>query len=180
MAETGKQYLVFSTRGESFSLSLSEGNYENNVWLDAKTGVKTSINDSNITTTPTEVSFVPPNNTTDWVLILRTGEITAIDEESNTQNTAMDHLPNDFILYQNFPNPFNSQTIIQYELLKSNFIELTIHDINGHKIAVLENGFKHAGRHKVFWNMEGKASGIYYYRLKVGDIVKVKKITALK
>lgn len=70
MAEQGSQYLVMSCHGEPFSLELSEGKYQNNIWLDTKTGQQRKVD--SIPANGKAVKFVPPSRDTDWVLILRT------------------------------------------------------------------------------------------------------------
>jgi hypothetical protein len=74
LVDTGRQYLVFAMRGESFALRLAKGRYTNNVWIDTKTGRQTKINPvSGRGSTGDPVHFDPPSRTTDWVLILRAG-----------------------------------------------------------------------------------------------------------
>ncbi len=82
LAEAGKQYLVFASHGEPFAITLADGSYANNVWIDAKTGVKTKVapvavngKDSSLQT------FTPPTRTTDWVLILRTEGTPVVGQE---------------------------------------------------------------------------------------------------
>lgn len=173
------QYLAFSTDGESFGLLLRRGNYGNNIWLDAKTGAKMPVEDYRITVNSTEVTFEPPNTNSDWVLILRTDETLAV-EDSDPRNDDTEQIPKNFRLYQNFPNPFNAQTTIQYDLQKAGFVELAIFNLSGQEIAVLEKAYKSAGRHSVSWNMEGMASGMYVYKLKVGSMIQIRKLVALK
>ncbi len=73
LAEEGKQYLVFASHGEPFALCLAEGSYTNNIWIDAKSGVRTKVDPvSGHGKTGAPVPFDPPSRTTDWVLILRT------------------------------------------------------------------------------------------------------------
>jgi hypothetical protein len=73
LAEKGKQYLVFASHGEPFAISLADGNYANNVLIDAKTGEKTKVAPVFVGEKEGKLSmFTPPDRTTDWVLILRT------------------------------------------------------------------------------------------------------------
>ena len=87
-------------------------------------------------------------------------------------------------LNQNFPNPFNSQTKINYELPSSAYVELIVYDILGNEIELLVNEFQYAGSYNVNFNAknlpDGKASlssGIYYYRLTVMETEKSNGIT---
>jgi len=89
LAETGRQYVVFSMEGEPFSLFLAEGDYANNVWIDAKTGKQKRApsvtgrgaldlerhTTDNRETWPEPVAFKPPNAGTDWVLVVRKSDV---------------------------------------------------------------------------------------------------------
>jgi len=99
----------------------------------------------------------------------------------------LDNLPKKFNLYKNYPNPFNSSTLINYQLPMISNVELSVYNLLGQKVAKLVNGRKEAGHHKVEWDASGFASGIYYYRIEVGDPVRrtgefqdVKKMVLLR
>jgi hypothetical protein len=77
-------------------------------------------------------------------------------------------IPNSFCLYQNFPNPFNPLTQIEYDLPKSTEVSISLYNLQGQKIKTLVNEFKPAGRYVATWNGlddTGKkvASGVYLY-----------------
>lgn len=91
LGEASRQYLVFSTAGESFTLHVREGDYTRNVWIDTKTGAQRPAPALKVTADevatkrsvimPDErriggkgVAFTPPDRETDWVLLLRTVE----------------------------------------------------------------------------------------------------------
>lgn len=71
LAEIGHQYLVFSARGTSFNLDVSRGNYAYVKWIDSKTGVSEELEGFTVTESTKNISFIPPSQTTDWVLIVR-------------------------------------------------------------------------------------------------------------
>jgi hypothetical protein len=90
-----------------------------------------------------------------------------------------------FTLSQNYPNPFNPTTQIEYTLKKGLVVQLTIHNILGHKVTTLVDEFQCAGLRQVRWDGtddKGRrlGSGIYFYRLKVGDFVESRKMVLLK
>ena len=94
-------------------------------------------------------------------------------------------MPDDFRLEQNFPNPFNLSTTIDYYLPRASEVTLDIYDILGRKIKTLDEGSKKSGRQTAHWdgkNNDGNpvASGIYFYRLKAGDLSFTKKMQLLK
>ncbi len=78
--------------------------------------------------------------------------------------------PEEFKLMQNFPNPFNPTTIIQFETTHKTSILLKVFNVLGNEIATLANEEKPAGIHNVEWNAKGLASGIYFYSLKAIDL----------
>jgi hypothetical protein len=89
-------------------------------------------------------------------------------------------LPHNLILLQNYPNPCNAQTTIQYFLPKQSTVSIDIYDILGRKIETLTQGMKPAGKHQAIWDAREKSSGIYFYRIKAGDNVEMKKMVLIK
>ena len=99
-------------------------------------------------------------------------------------------LPTSFKLEQNFPNPFNSSTTIRFEVpfeqgRSEVHTTLTVYNILGQKVRTLLDERKTAGRYHVIWdgrNDQGSsvASGIYFYRLRIGGNAESKKMTLLK
>jgi photosystem II stability/assembly factor-like uncharacterized protein len=85
-----------------------------------------------------------------------------------------------FMLYQNFPNPFNPVTTIEYYIKEANFISLVVYDILGKEIDRLVNTYQAAGSHRIQWNAENYPSGIYYYRVKSGGFTDSKKMILLR
>lgn len=92
----------------------------------------------------------------------------------------VDGLPTEYALNQNYPNPFNPTTTIEFALPKSGEVNLVVYDILGRVVKELVSGVFEAGNHKVNFNATNLASGIYFYKLKAGDFVSVKKLTLLK
>ncbi len=80
-------------------------------------------------------------------------------------------LPSQITLYQNAPNPFNSSTAIRYNLPEQNRIRLSVFDLLGREVAVLQMGVIPEGMHAVVFNGAGLASGVYVYQLETGKNV---------
>ncbi len=78
-------------------------------------------------------------------------------------------IPDDFSISQNFPNPFNSQTVIKYNAPRNAFIKITIYDILGKEIAVPVNNQVNAGFYEINLSALNLSSGIYFYRMDVTD-----------
>lgn len=100
--------------------------------------------------------------------------ITGIAQNTNSS------LPASYELSQNYPNPFNPTTTIDFALPKSGNVTLTVYDILGREVKTLVNGALPAGYHKVEFNASNLASGVYFYRIKAGNFVSVKKLMLLK
>jgi hypothetical protein len=105
---------------------------------------------------------------------------TAVEEEEEGSIT-----PKDFELYQSYPNPFNNQTIIKYDLLKPCPVSLTIYNILGQKVKTLVNERQAAGTKTVGWDGKDEkskdlASGIYFYQLRAGEVTQTKRMVLLK
>jgi len=99
--------------------------------------------------------------------------------------TAVKTIPEKFALYQNYPNPFNLETQISFDLPVNCRVSLKIYNITGQLVRTLIDKDLEAGTHKLIWdgkNESGEevASGIYFYRLKAGDYVSVKKMGMVK
>ena len=86
----------------------------------------------------------------------------------------------EFLLYQNFPNPFNSATKIRYTITKPTKVNLSVFDITGKKVAELINTNQTAGHYEITYEPKNLATGCYFYRMKVGQFSKIKKMLFLK
>lgn len=85
-----------------------------------------------------------------------------------------------FEIYQNYPNPFNNITTISFSLSKSSFVELSIYDIYGREVKKLYHDYAQQGKTAIDFKADDLASGIYYYRIKLGESYKTKKMILLK
>ena len=84
-------------------------------------------------------------------------------------------------LVKNYPNPFNPTTNIDYKLPITNFVNLSIYNVSGQKVATLVSEKQQAGRFVVEWNAGRFASGVYYYQLFTGTgFIQTKKLVLLK
>tara|TARA_B100001248_G_scaffold125881_1_gene94407 strand:- start:91 stop:2703 length:2613 start_codon:yes stop_codon:yes gene_type:complete len=95
-------------------------------------------------------------------------------------------VPDQFELSNNYPNPFNPTTSINFNIPIASEVVLTIYNITGQEVAKIHNGYAQAGSYKAVWNgmdnLGNKApSGVYFYELKAENhFHKVKKMTLLK
>ena len=89
-------------------------------------------------------------------------------------------LPTIYSLNQNFPNPFNPNTIISYALPEASNVKITVYNAIGETIQIVENGFKSAGNYSLTFNANNIPSGIYFYRIEAGKFSQVRKMMLLK
>jgi 3-phytase len=88
--------------------------------------------------------------------------------------------PNNFILSQNFPNPFNPNTIISIRLPFTVRIRLTVYDITGELVNELASGEYQAGTHQFNFEAENLSSGIYFYRFEGPGFQQTRKMIYIK
>ncbi|MBO8152995.1 MAG: T9SS type A sorting domain-containing protein, partial [Candidatus Marinimicrobia bacterium] len=120
-----------------------------------------------------------------------------VDGEINTDNNSKDTLievsideedivaPDETTLYSNYPNPFNTSTLIKYYLKKAEKITLTIYDIKGNKVYEYKPGRQDKGFHAFVWDGrsskgESVVSGIYFYVFRYGNNWKMKRMLYIK
>lgn len=94
-------------------------------------------------------------------------------------------VPSEFALNQNYPNPFNARTTIRIELPEPGPAELTVYDITGKSVKTLINEYMQAGSHSVVWDGTNSfeqtiSSGIYVYRLTIGNYSVSRRMILLK
>jgi chitodextrinase len=89
---------------------------------------------------------------------------------------AADNKPANYALAQNVPNPVHGQTSIQYMLPQAEQVNLSVFDVNGRLVRVLVNGAREAGIYTVPVNMNTLSKGVYYYKIRAGAFVEVKKM----
>jgi hypothetical protein len=94
--------------------------------------------------------------------------------------------PTAFALDQNFPNPFNPATKIQYQLPTDSKVTLRMYDVLGREVTTLMNDVQPAGYHDAQWNAVNVASGVYFYRMEAQPLAggsgfqQIKKLMVIK
>lgn len=86
----------------------------------------------------------------------------------------------DYVLNQNFPNPFNPTTKIKFSVPKSSNVIIKVYDVLGNEIETLVNKKIPTGNYEVNWNAANLPSGVYFYRLQTGDFAQTRKMILLK
>jgi FlgD Ig-like domain len=105
--------------------------------------------------------------------------ITTLNDEDNGV------LPKTLELGNNYPNPFNPSTTIEYAVPQSENVTIAIYNMVGQRVKTLVKSMHSAGRYKVVWDGKDNrnsnvSSGIYFYNITVGSVSIVKKMVLLK
>ena len=110
-----------------------------------------------------------------WLTFVgKTSPATSVGELKSGQ------IPGRFILDQNFPNPFNPMTTIEFRVSSVEFVSLKVYDVLGREISTLVNDVRQEGTHTLGWDASSLPSGVYFYRLRAGDFVETKKMMVAK
>jgi hypothetical protein len=119
------------------------------------------------------------NNGRDYLLFIETE---AVDVEYDIFTQVDDDIlaVSEYILWNNYPNPFNPGTIINYSISDDISVTITIYDILGREIKILLDEVKSAGTYQIEWNAENLPSGVYFCRMKAGEYTSSKKMVLLR
>jgi len=120
-----------------------------------------------------------------WCDTLEEGTILILKSLSTGVDEQVDLRRYEFNLSQNYPNPFNRNTIIDYHLTKRCFISLKIFDLSGRLVRTLVEAEQPPGTYRVNWDgrdARGRklSSGVYFYRLKVAGLSRIRKMVLLR
>ncbi len=112
-----------------------------------------------------------------------TGTITVqtMSVELNQSST----MPSEFSLDQNFPNPFNPSTSISFTLERASEVDFSVYNVIGERVDLREFGVLAPGSYTIGWSADSSdrgalPTGVYFYRLRAGDIVATRKMVLLK
>jgi photosystem II stability/assembly factor-like uncharacterized protein len=163
-------------------------------FVDANRGTAVGTNGTILSTTDGGATWIPQTSGTTWGLraVSFTDPITgtavglfgtillASDGALDVREEEISHPPNDFALEQNYPNPFNPSTTVRFSLPRSGHVALRVFNILGETVATLVNEELNRGTYSTRWNPRGIASGVYFYRLEVGEFVGTRKMLLLR
>ncbi|MCP4632000.1 MAG: T9SS type A sorting domain-containing protein [candidate division Zixibacteria bacterium] len=92
----------------------------------------------------------------------------------------LENIPQEFILYQNNPNPFNTSTKISFALPNQSDVRIDIYNLAGQKIETLIDRNIRAGHHNITWDASTYSSGVYFYKLTANNKTQTKRMTLMK
>jgi hypothetical protein len=93
---------------------------------------------------------------------------------------SFEEVPTEYALYQNYPNPFNPTTTIEFDIPEKTNVKLVIYDILGREVETLIDKELEPGKYKLNFTATNLPSGVYFYLIRAGNFVKVKKMTLIK
>ena len=194
-----KRYLVYKVTASNMSTVPNENGYVQIAQVDIPTYITPHYEDTSVleyncaepvppygTEYPVRYRVVAVDNT-EWASVKSDFvSTTGMTPGGGTQIGGNDHpefnaeLPKEFNLSQNFPNPFNPVTKINFALPKQGFVSLKIYDITGREVQTLVSEVKQAGYYSVDFNGSSLSSGVYFYRIQSNNFVSVKRMVLIK
>ncbi|MCK4689647.1 MAG: T9SS type A sorting domain-containing protein, partial [Candidatus Marinimicrobia bacterium] len=127
-----------------------------------------------------EVKVIDTGKSTEGVVLRADAIKIALIEEITEVGFFADNLPTKFKLEQNFPNPFNSSTVIRYSLPEESKVKLKIFNTLGQEVATIVDEHQVSGTYSVQWSVSHLSSGVYLYQLKTDNDCKIKKLMIIK
>jgi subtilisin family serine protease len=89
-------------------------------------------------------------------------------------------IPAEFLLEQNFPNPFNPSTSIKFDIAEQSLVKIVVYDAIGREMGTLVNNDLSPGKYSVDWNASAFPSGVYFYRINAGQYTAIRKMMLVK
>lgn len=158
-------YTIHSTRG-NFNSVVDQTDANKKGWVKIGTAYLVAGNQKVVTVDNTQIesgSYL----IADALMLLLNRKLSPEVIVSVKKNESSSQIPKTFKLLDNFPNPFNPETNINFHLSASSHVSLIIFDILGQEITTLVDGFLQAGIHsKRFFHSHSLPSGVYFYKLK--------------
>jgi hypothetical protein len=145
-----------------------------------------SVNAGGTSLSPRNYAVIDSNVTGGtWMYRIKEVDLNGSTHYSETATTTLLAIESDpvvraYALEQNFPNPFNPNTTIQYSLPAAVHVKLTVFNMLGEETATLVNQTRPPGTHTVRFDGSRLSSGLYFYRLEAGNYVEMKKLVLIK
>ncbi len=178
------QYYVIPTNDAGYMKTV-RSNGMDDPFMDIKGYRRAEIEATRGTVRPDNVIRYFTKTYSDGVEVL-SADTLSVDWSISAVNSAPIISPSDFVLYANYPNPFNPTTMISYSLPRHAHVEVTIYNTFGRKVKTVLTSFQEAGFYSISWNGQDEAgrnvaSGLYYCRLNVdGTLIQARKMLLLR
>ncbi|MBL1213642.1 MAG: T9SS type A sorting domain-containing protein [Ignavibacteriae bacterium] len=143
--------------------------------------------ESNVILFNTDNSIVIDLNQRENIKLEQVGKINeyklVIGNDEFVKNISSELQPTEFSLSQNFPNPFNPETIIEFTIPKKTDVKIIVYNLLGSEIAKIINEEKNPGNYRISFNAseyDALSSGVYFYSIQADEYSSVKKMIYLK
>jgi hypothetical protein len=168
-AENNKIGIIYIPRGTSYIKLIEENNFLDfySFWINPVTGDSSGNGYYKLNT-----SITPPD-TNDWILIFDKNNY-------NIKDINWANLDENIKYSNNFPNPFNSQTLIKFALSRAANISMKIYDILGREVFDAGKDFFEAGIQTIKWEPKNNSSGAYFYVIKSDNSTKTGKMILIR
>lgn len=158
-----------------YSISITEGEYE--IFIDGILQLNGPLRDYS--------GFGPPYNIPNFIFFGDNTSSAGVHIHLSqiileTDKYIPEPMPEETVLYQNAPNPFTNQTVIEYSLAEPGEVRVDVFDVSGRLITTLVHEQKQTGTYRVIFDGAGLSSGIYLYRLQVNQKIFSKKFLLIK
>ena len=90
------------------------------------------------------------------------------------------YIPDDFVLSNAYPNPFNPITTLNIQLSNESFVVAKVFNVNGQLVDIIYNGVKNAGSYNLIWDAVNFSSGIYFFETSVDSKTLIQKVSLIK
>jgi hypothetical protein len=122
-----------------------------------------------------QIDEIHSNNNLGYFGFNTTADVVTSNGDEIVLNT-----PQNFKLHNNYPNPFNPSTNINFDLPQAQDVRLEVFDLLGRRVALLVDESLAAGFHSVTFDASALTSGVYFYRIQAGSFVKTQKMMLVK
>lgn len=157
------QFFGYTTKYEVSSAIVPARGY----WVKAEQGGQLVLS--------TSASLHPGNR----IKIVPTDELPPAPPDESAAESK-DPVPAAFALYPNYPNPFNPETAIRYDLPGGYDVTLSVYNTIGERVAFLSEGFRGPGSHIIRWDASGLPTGVYFYQLRAGPYTDIRKMVLMR
>ncbi len=153
----------------------SFSNKPNKVWV--KIGFSPGAGNSS---SPKMYNFIDSENRLSGKYLFRLKQIDIDGSYKYSNEVEAEIQPGEYTLEQNYPNPFNPSTKIKFNIPMTEKVKIEVFNAVGNKVTTLLNGLKEAGSHEVQFEAENLASGVYFYKISVGNFIQIKKMVLIR
>lgn len=128
----------------------------------------------------THFDLIKSGNVVTAFAVSNTGIVLKLTENITNIDEYHSEIITEYKLYQNFPNPFNPTTQINYSVYKPGLVTITVYNILGEPILTLVNEYKKQGNYSVMFNSEKFSAGIYFYTIRINGFSETKRMIIAK